>query len=306
MIELYPDYYYKFHCIADKCSHSCCIGWEICVDDNTMELYKNMTEGKGKRIIENISEDSQSFILTDDEKCPFLMKNGLCEIICECGEEYLCDICALHPRFKNFYTSFIETGLGLSCEEACRIILTERDRFKIDINDEIFLTDEEEEFINIRQDIFDILQNRQKPISERFEELAKNFGTNFSFDTNRIYEIYMSLEKLDPKWSLELENIKNMHFDRKIFEREDMQLLFEQLSVYFVFRHLSEAMWDNNYLSRISFVLVSVYLIGMMFSYYEDSEENIDFEKAIDIVRMYSSEIEYSDENIDKIIEFIN
>ena len=27
-----PDYYREFHCIADKCRHSCCIGWEIDID----------------------------------------------------------------------------------------------------------------------------------------------------------------------------------------------------------------------------------------------------------------------------------
>ncbi len=24
-----PDYYTEFKCIADKCTHSCCVGWEI-------------------------------------------------------------------------------------------------------------------------------------------------------------------------------------------------------------------------------------------------------------------------------------
>ena len=84
-----------------------------------------------------------------------------------------------------------------------------------------------------------------------------------------------------------------------------MQLIFEHLGVYFIFRHLSQAMWDGDYTSWVSFMLVSVYVIGMLFSYHIE-KEYFTFEKAIDIVRMYSSEIEYSDENINKIIEFIN
>jgi lysine-N-methylase len=259
----------------------------------------------GKKIIDNISEDSQSFVLTDEEKCPFLMKNGLCEIISECGKEYLCDICSLHPRFKNFYTSFVETGLGLCCEEACRIILSEKDKFKIEIDDEIFLSDEEEKFINIRQDIFNILQNRNKSVYERFSELANKFNLDFSFDTKQLYDTYVSLERLDKNWSKELENINNTDFNKKIFQREDLQLIFEHLSVYFIFRHLSGAMWDDDYTSWVSFMLVSVYVIGMLFSYHIE-KGYFTFEKAIDIVRMYSSEIEYSDENINKIIEFIN
>ncbi len=306
MKEIFPEYYNKFNCIADKCTHNCCIGWEICVDDETMERYKNMNSTIGKRIIGNISRDSQSFVLTDDEKCPFLMKNGLCEIISECGKEYLCDICALHPRFKNFYTSFVETGLGLCCEEACRIVLSDKDKFKISIDDEIFLTDEEEEFISIRQDIFNILQNRNKSVYERYEELAKKFGLDFSFDTRKLYDVYMSLEKLDSKWSQELENIKDINFDKEIFQMKDIEILFEQLGVYFVFRHLSEALWDGDYTSWVSFVLVSVYIIGMLFTYYIYNSDRFDFEEATDLVRMYSSEIEYSDENINKIIKHIN
>jgi lysine-N-methylase len=31
-----PKYYLDFACIADRCKHSCCIGWEIDVDADTM------------------------------------------------------------------------------------------------------------------------------------------------------------------------------------------------------------------------------------------------------------------------------
>ena len=33
MLYTIPDYYKEFQCIADQCEHSCCIGWEIDVDD---------------------------------------------------------------------------------------------------------------------------------------------------------------------------------------------------------------------------------------------------------------------------------
>ena len=62
-----------------------------------------------------------SYIL--DRICTVLECN-LCDIISSLGEDYLCDICTLHPRFRNFYCNFIETGLGLCCEEACRIVLS--------------------------------------------------------------------------------------------------------------------------------------------------------------------------------------
>ena len=32
-----PDYYSQFKCIADQCRHTCCVGWEIEVDDEGLE-----------------------------------------------------------------------------------------------------------------------------------------------------------------------------------------------------------------------------------------------------------------------------
>ena len=52
-----PNYYKKFSCIADKCKHSCCIGWEIDIDDATSEQYKNINTDFGKKLNNNIVID---------------------------------------------------------------------------------------------------------------------------------------------------------------------------------------------------------------------------------------------------------
>lgn len=39
MQNAYPDYYPLFHCIADRCRHNCCIGWEIDVDGDSLAAY---------------------------------------------------------------------------------------------------------------------------------------------------------------------------------------------------------------------------------------------------------------------------
>ena len=35
MLIRVPDYFENFHCLAGACPHSCCIGWEVVVDDGT-------------------------------------------------------------------------------------------------------------------------------------------------------------------------------------------------------------------------------------------------------------------------------
>ena len=44
MKEVFPNYYKKFKCIKDKCKHNCCIGWEIDIDEDTMDLYNSLDE----------------------------------------------------------------------------------------------------------------------------------------------------------------------------------------------------------------------------------------------------------------------
>ena len=68
-------------------------------------------------------ESGAHFRLTEDERCPFLQQDGLCELICAFGEDALCDICALHPRFYEVVGSYELAGLGLSCEAVCDLLL---------------------------------------------------------------------------------------------------------------------------------------------------------------------------------------
>ena len=120
-----PDYYTGFRCIAGACRHSCCVGWEIDVDPDTAERYQTMDGALGEKLRRCVSMDPfPHFILSAGERCPFLTDQNLCEIILQAGEGLLCQICADHPRFRNYWSDRVEIGLGLACEEAARLILT--------------------------------------------------------------------------------------------------------------------------------------------------------------------------------------
>ena len=58
MTEIFPNYYKKFKCIADKCRHSCCVGWEIDIDKDTMRKYSELSHPYGKKIRESIENDT--------------------------------------------------------------------------------------------------------------------------------------------------------------------------------------------------------------------------------------------------------
>ena len=286
MKEIFPSYYSSFRCIADKCKHSCCIGWEIDIDNETMALYNSLDGDIGEKIRENIEGDIPHFILKDDERCPFLSERGLCDIICELGEGALCDICYLHPRFSNVYQDFMETGLGLSCEEAARVILTEEEKFFIPLPESA----KNDPFFKEREEVFGILQNRSAPFSDRLKRLAERYDVRLDFSGEELYEMFSSLERLDGAWEMALEKLGRSK-SPSIFEREDMQVFFEQLSCYFVFRHFNKGG---------GLPILSVVTIGAICSECEIPEE------MLEVVRMYSSEIEYSEENTDKLISYLD
>ena len=125
LLHLQPDFYECFRCRASACRHSCCRGWEIDIDENTLELYQNLNgEWREKMDAAIVCDESGAhFRLTEDERCPFLQQDGLCELIRSFGEDALCDICALHPRFYEVVGSYELAGLGLSCEAVCDLLL---------------------------------------------------------------------------------------------------------------------------------------------------------------------------------------
>ena len=103
MLTVYPDYYPTFRCIAGACKHSCCIGWEIDIDEESLARYKAMPGPLGERLRNHISaDDPPHFVLGEGERCPFLNERNLCDLILEGGEGLLCQICDDHPRFRNF------------------------------------------------------------------------------------------------------------------------------------------------------------------------------------------------------------
>ena len=134
MIYIKPSFYNEFKCIADKCTDNCCIGWEIDVDDDAFLKYNKLNTPLGEEIRKKITvsaDGSRCFELAENDRCPFLNEQNLCRIIIECGEDGICEICKKHPRFYEWFPGVTECGLGLSCEEVCRILLSDEKPFSL-------------------------------------------------------------------------------------------------------------------------------------------------------------------------------
>lgn len=291
MKTIAPHYYKNFICSADKCQHTCCAGWEIDIDEFTHSIYKNHTGTLKSRFEKFISTDGDSphFILDEKERCPFLNESNLCDIYIEMGEENLCNICTEHPRFRNYFSDRCEMGIGLCCEETASLILKNTEKFHTfevendDFDDEC--TEEETVFFALRQKIFDILENRETTFDERCKKLFDFLEiSDFSVDFRHLFN---GLEYME-------HNICDLTDNSNEIKIDDIYL--ENLAVYFIYRHLSDAIDDNRFKERILFSIISAYAIEKMC-------KTNDFAEICECARIYSSEIEYSEENTEEILK---
>ena len=101
MTTYWPDYCQDFKCKAGDCVHTCCAGWVIGIDKDSLARFKADPDVTCK-----IKDGC--FVLEEDGRCPFLRDDNLCEMIIRHGENYLCDICKEHPRFYNEFDDHTE------------------------------------------------------------------------------------------------------------------------------------------------------------------------------------------------------
>lgn len=306
MQKVYPDYYKEFKCINSRCRHNCCIGWEIDIDSETAQAYKNTGGLFGEKLKNNINWcQDPYFILGENERCPFLNSNNLCDIIINLGEEHLCTICSEHPRFTNQLPGRTETGLGLCCEAAAQIILGKKEPTLLKIEGEKETYDQ---IIALRDNVISLLQNREKNINERIDDMLKLCKSSVPQKSpNQWIDFFLDLERLDPLWTEILYFLKANYqtagydkFDRYMIGRETE---YEQLLVYIIYRHFANAPELCNTPERAALAAMTYWLIHSIGAVIFSEKGEFTFENQVEIARMFSSEIEYSDQNLYDILE---
>lgn len=130
MILRIPDYFEDFHCLGEACPDTCCIGWELEIDEATYDYYRSVPGAFGRRLRAAMAdaakdgEAARTFCLKVDGRCPFLNRQNLCEIVLELGPEALPEVCTEYPRRTFSFGPYITRSLTLSCPEVARMLLT--------------------------------------------------------------------------------------------------------------------------------------------------------------------------------------
>lgn len=194
---LAPTYMQEFKCIGAACEDTCCAGWYIAVDEATYKKYKKVKEPVMKKRLDKelvvkrsaLGEDHVAKIKLKNNRCAFLSKEGWCDIYSTLGEAYLSKTCTLYPRTINKVNETLEYSLALSCPEAARQVLLNKEPMTFEplihlgsvrtISGEIRVNNKKPQkwqdyFEGLRDFIITLLQDRKRTLDQRFQ-LLENF-----------------------------------------------------------------------------------------------------------------------------------
>lgn len=322
MFICYPDYCPRFRCIADKCSDTCCRGWEICIDEASLERYRQVDGDIGRRLKESIitDDDGAHFVLSDDGRCPFLNSKNLCDLYIALGEYALCGICTDHPRFRSFLSDRTEIGVGLCCEAAAKIILTEEkplhivpevpfsenklEKAVLQIRGMLFkLCESGDPFVALRKccalaiDAQDMLADGDlSGISELYDSFSGYSYAVEELSGNEVLSVLKAMESISPEWD---EMIKKLSAGRYNTDfSADTELL--RLAEYFIFRHFPEALSDGDIVSKAYFAYFAVFAVKMFWGAYLYEKQTLSLSDKINGAKLFSKGAEYSEENMQR------
>lgn len=183
-----PKVLEEFQCIGAACSDSCCMGWEVEIDQDTFNTYKAIDTGQlSERFVADVNENEACeepsvhyglMRLTPEKRCPFLATSNWCDIQSAFGETHLSVTCHLFPRTYHRIDNALEMSMTLSCPEVARIVLTQTEALTFEAlshtKDRILLSQD------VDQDHEDLKQHPARYVV-RMRQLALNVLGNSEF-----------------------------------------------------------------------------------------------------------------------------
>lgn len=306
----------NFSCTAGNCSDNCCIGWEVELDEKTLEFYKDFPS----HLKSNIDFKNSKVKMRKDGRCPFLNKDNLCDIIINYGYENISYICKNHPKFFNEFDTHIEYGYGLCCEEAVRLL------FENEV--ELKQTGEENGYFKLRERLFEIIEDDGKNLREKIanyldliceaedylffndEEDINLFLENFTFSKNNFkkkdiksfLEIIRKTEPINGLWIKTINKVIKKH--KKISENSEKVIdlnkeRYEKLLYYYTFRYLLKDIKTPEIIEKGKFIITLV-LLNVFFDTLSFLENKNDFNKNTVLI---SKQMEYSPFNLSYIYD---
>lgn len=294
-----PIFYKDFKCIAGDCPDSCCQGWEVDADEESLEYYKTLDptleiKQRIDRVLDRDEFDNVIFTLAPKKRCPFLNDENLCDMHIAIGGEHTPVTCRNFPRFIYDFGGTREIGISYSCPVASDMMynLGEHLSFEEEITDEMpSLNDIDAQtyftLLNARKRAYAIVQNDSKPLNERLAELL-DFGVeiqnqlgeyNEGDDEISFFDVFKNPELINPEWAKRVNN-PNVKSIETSFANEN-------IASYFIYKYMLQAVYDLDVLSKIKMSVVGVLV-------------NTYFGQSSWTIHLWSKETEHSQYNMDR------
>lgn len=286
MVTVLPEFYGEFFCKAGECNHSCCKGWEIDIDECTAAKYLEEKSPFGETLRENIIfGETASFKLTPDERCPFLQNDGLCRIILEKGEDFLCEICSMHPRFFTYYRELELAGIGLCCEKSCELLLSD--------DEKLIFCSESGEF----EGDFDRLLKYAGIDGHRLEQPFEPDCSEeyFSF----VLSVMKETEPINEEWTEKLclmETEKEMIIEKmRDISQKDFAVKLQRIFQMILYRQLEKI---DEYGGELLYAFAKFNTQFILYEYLRTDDLS-------ESVRSWSEQIEYDTDNVNLLLKRI-
>lgn len=189
----------------------------------------------------------------------------------------------------------------MSREEPVRFLFSEVDE-PAEKADEL-----EKDVLKTKYDVLGLMQDRRMPLSERMEKALQICDTEMpKLRTTELAQFFLSLERLDEKWTEVLKELANASaIDFEGFETyaESFTHEYEQLAVYFVYRHFGSQIFEGCKAGAMGLAALSLRLLYTIGAMEYTKNGKFEFAERCELVRLYSAEIEYSQENIDILFD---
>ena len=332
MRYMIPEDYDSFRCLAGACPDTCCRGWQISIDRNSLKKYARMPGPFGNRLRNSIDWRNGCFLQWEGG-CELLGEDGLCDLQLEAGEEALCDTCRFYPRHEEEFENVRELSLSLSCPEAARMILFREEPLRF----LVWETDEEDDFEEfdaalfgdlqeLRRSLLRAAQDRKIPLSERLRRIfllgqqaqaeleqaredSKNTVPLIRKEPAGLKEslaLLRSLALWDERWEAMLENaweqlqLAEDDLGRCALEwMERNPTAGEQLLVQFLYVYLCGAVYDRQIASKTAMAVLCVQCIFLVAAGNAPSEPGHgEKELLTETAWRLARTIEHNDENL--------
>ncbi len=192
-----PYYYSQFQCIAAQCPKTCCEGWEIVIDDKTMQKYNQLPNADKEYVLAHVDTQEGVFKQCGD-RCAFLNDRNLCDLYIRLGEDAFCKTCRRYPRHFEEYGNLLEAALSMSCPVAAKMIVTnsKKDRFVEYINNKKSPHCDEVDVVLLaglleaREHMIDIVNDRSISLQQRLKRVYQ-----YSYKVQKLIYNYEALGK---------------------------------------------------------------------------------------------------------------